>query len=540
MKQTYLVAGGSLSLAVNRQNWPTQAGLEEKLVAAVERLGRPVRRAHPFEPAKGHGLIDGLPLSLEIFRGIPADAPLLVTGAGASDNRHLLPGLSVHAGPILTVGNWSGGGEGIAGFLDLNGGLAALGIKHSTLWSETFADELFTAGLRRWLEKGKIRHDETHVRPFDLKPRDAPADLGDAMRTGRDFARRLRRQRVAFVVINEGCPGLDPVPVPDALLRGAGVGKVRLGEGELTRKLAAVREEEAQAAFDWCLQSALRFRFGPNEATALTEAEVLAQCRLYVAAVRLADEHGGAASGLPPGLEATGQVVTSALTEGMLNSIERPPVHHADTGDELFPGQALPSFHAGDEGAGLDGLVTCRLWRELGYAPETAAYGLRWGRDYRDETTDAYVWTLLGHGSTPPAHFGGWERASSERTAADAPVGGGTLKGVCRPGWIVWSQVSVDGERRLGCDTGIAEVVSLPVTETEDRWQRTTPSSPILHAVLQGITRDQMLGRLKGGSLQVVYAPDKEGARRGLFAKAAALRELGVEVAVCGNISGER
>ena len=94
--------------------------------------------------------------------------------------------------------------------------------------------------------------------------------------------------------------------------------------------------------------------------------------------------------------------------------------------------------------------------------------------------------------------------------------------------------------RRLCCDAGIAEVVSLPMVETEDRWQQTTPQWPIMHAVLQGITRDEMLARQQSGHVQVVYAPDKEGARRGLFAKAAAMRELGLEVAICGNISGER
>jgi hypothetical protein len=34
----------------------------------------------------------------------------------------------------------------------------------------------------------------------------------------------------------------------------------------------------------------------------------------------------------------------------------------------------------------------------------------------------------------------------------------------------------------------------------------------------------------------VVYAPDLEAAKRGLFTKAAAMQELGMEVAICGNI----
>jgi len=34
----------------------------------------------------------------------------------------------------------------------------------------------------------------------------------------------------------------------------------------------------------------------------------------------------------------------------------------------------------------------------------------------------------------------------------------------------------------------------------------------------------------------VVYAPDKAGAKKGLFAKAAAMDELGLEVAICGEV----
>jgi hypothetical protein len=70
----------------------------------------------------------------------------------------------------------------------------------------------------------------------------------------------------------------------------------------------------------------------------------------------------------------------------------------------------------------------------------------------------------------PPAHFiGGYKGAVSER---QPPVyfrlGGGTLKGISRPGHIVWSRVFVmDG--RLHCDPGVATVVILPLDETERR-----------------------------------------------------------------------
>jgi hypothetical protein len=57
-----------------------------------------------------------------------------------------------------------------------------------------------------------------------------------------------------------------------------------------------------------------------------------------------------------------------------------------------------------------------------------------------------------------------------------------------------------------------------------------------MHAVLQGITRDQMMARHKSNHIQVAYAPDRDGSSRALFAKAAAMRELGLDVAVCGEV----
>ena len=65
-----------------------------------------------------------------------------------------------------------------------------------------------------------------------------------------------------------------------------------------------------------------------------------------------------------------------------------------------------------DECAGLDALVTHRVWDELGYPPETTLHDLRWGEEYGGE----YVWVFEISGAAPPAHFiDGYAGASSER-----------------------------------------------------------------------------------------------------------------------------
>jgi len=57
-----------------------------------------------------------------------------------------------------------------------------------------------------------------------------------------------------------------------------------------------------------------------------------------------------------------------------------------------------------------------------------------------------------------------------------------------------------------------------------------------MHAVLQGVSRDQMMARHQANHIQVVYAPDKASAKKGLYAKAAAMKELGLQVSICGTV----
>jgi hypothetical protein len=533
MKTVYLIASGDLRASANKQCQPAQAAMEAQLTAAVERAGATVQRAHPFDPQKGHGFIDSQKYGMEVFKNLPPDAPLIVAEAVWQYSHHVLAGLCTHQGPILTVANWSGTWPGLVGMLNLNGSLTRAGVKFSTLWSEDFQDAFFTTKLQEWLDGGAIVHDTSHVRPFH--PAEAPAD---ALESGRAFARALRANKAIMGVFDEGCMGMYNAIVPDALLHQTGVFKERLSQSALYAKMLTVSDAEARAVYDWYVAHGVQFRFGSDEATELTESQVLGQCKMYVAALRLADEFGCATIGIQYQQGLKDLAPASDLVEGTLNNVDRPPVYHAQTGAELFAGEALPHFNEVDECAGLDGLVTYQLWRALGFSPENTLHDLRWGRQYRDDNFDAYVWVFLISGAAPPEHFvGGWAGASSERQPPMYfALGGGTLKGISKPGWIVWSRVFVENETILKFDTGLAEVVALPEAETQDRWHETTPQWPIMHAVLQGITRDQMMARHQANHIQVVYAPDKDGARQGLFAKAAAMDALGLEVSICGIV----
>jgi hypothetical protein len=58
-----------------------------------------------------------------------------------------------------------------------------------------------------------------------------------------------------------------------------------------------------------------------------------------------------------------------------------------------------------------------------------------------------------------------------------------------------------------------------------------------MHAVLHGVSRDQMMARHKANHVQVVYAPDAATADKALLAKAALFHELGVAVHLCGDVA---
>ncbi len=202
----------------------------------------------------------------------------------------------------------------------------------------------------------------------------------------------------------------------------------------------------------------------------------------------------------------------------------------------LYRGEPLPHFNEVDECAGLDGLMTYRVHSKLGQPVENTLHDLRWGDFDPTGSTNEYVWVFLISGAAPPAHFiGGWKGASSWRQPPMYfPSGGGTLRGVSKPGEIVWSRIFIEDDK-LKMDLGRGKVVKLPDEETERRWKASTYQWPIMHAVTYGVSRDQMMARHKSNHIQVAYANDAKSADEAMLAKASMAAALGLEVAICGR-----
>ncbi len=530
--EAILIASGDLRLEANQTCWAAQAEMEKRLTAVFGEEGIIVKRGHAIDGKKGHGFIDSQKMGMEAFKSIPRDAPLIIAIATWQYSHHVLAGLRDHQGPILTVANWSGQWPGLVGMLNLNGSLTKMGVEYSTIWSVDFADDFFLQGIRQWITEGRIDHDTDHVR--DLTMTHVPSDEAAL---GLSLARQLKLERAIIGVFDEGCMGMYNAIIDDEQLNPTGIYKERLSQSALVAAMKRVSNEEAKTVREWLDARGLNFVTGEDEGRELTDHQIREQCKMYIAAVRIAAEFGCAAIGIQYQQGLKDMTPASDLVEGLLNNVERPPVFDPETGKELYPGQVLPHFNEVDEGAAVDALVTNRVWTAMGFDPATTLHDLRWGEHYQGEGIDHFVWVFLISGAAPASHFiNGYAGASSERQPPMYfPLGGGTLKGISKPGVIVWSRVFLMDDL-IHADIGLGEVVHLPAEETMRRWQLTTPQWPIMHTVLNGITRDQMMARHKANHIQVAYAPSKEEARNALFVKAAMFHYMGLRVHFCGDL----
>lgn len=528
-KTLYVVANGDLRLTTNVKTWDKQQEVESQFAAAAKDFGWDVERAHEVDPETGHGFIDSQKRGMEVFATIPKDAPLVVIEAVWQYSHHLLHGLRDHEGPILVVANFAGDFPGLVGLLNLTGSMTKAGIDYSALWSEEFTDDWFKDKLKEWLETGSIEHDTSHVK--DL------SELADSeeKRLGVALARQLKEEKAILAVFDEYCMGMYNALLEDELINPAGIYKERLSQSALVAEMETVSNEEADEVRAWLDNAGMTFHINNegDEKENLTDEQVRSQCKMYIAALRMADDFGADAVGIQYQQGLKDVVPASDLVEGLLNDPNRPPVKSREGDRVLYEDKALPHFNEVDQCVAVDALVTNRIWTAMGLDPSTTLHDVRWGGMWDDE----FVWVLEISGAVPASHLGGYENAHSYRQSYYFfPLGGGTLQGTSKPGEIVWSRVFVmDG--KLHVDLGRGTCVEMPDEEVQRRLDGTNPEWPIMNAILHGVTRDQMMARHKANHLNVVYAPDAETADKALTAKAAMFEAMGYEVHLVGDVS---
>jgi L-fucose isomerase-like protein len=528
-QRVQLIANGDHRESANRVCWGAQAAFEGKLTTALSGLGASVDRAHPYDAGRGHGFIASQAEGLDVFARLDPQAPVVVAEGVWQFSQQILGGLLRHRGPVLTVANWEGQWPGLVGLLNLNASLVKAGRAFDTLWSRDFDDKWFLGHLESWLAGKRIEHDASHVTPFSES-----AVSDEDRRLATELAGAIRRRGVILGVFDEGCMGMYNAILPDELLFPLGVFKERLSQSALYAETMRASEDDARAALRWLTDRGMRFHFGADEESELTESQVLLQLRMYAAAARMWERHGCEVIGIQYQLGLADVLPASDLAEALLNNSERPAVTGAN--GEIRPGLPITHFNEADEGAGLDALLTHRVHRAIDQPVETTLHDVRWGDHDASGTVDDYVWVFEISGPVPPAHhidgYAGTE--SLRQPALYFRLGGGTTRGISHPGEIVWSRVFVE-DGGLHMDIGRASVVALPQSETQRRWDETTREWPIMHAVLHGVSRDQFMGRHRSNHIQVAYGTDAAGADRAMAVKAALAAELGITVHVCGS-----
>lgn len=538
-KLIQLISSGDLRHPANVTCWPAQLETEQQFAAACETFGCTVKRMNPIHEDLGHGFIISQKQGMEVFRGIDPNVPLVVCTAAWQYTHHVMPGLETHKAPILTVANWSAQFPGLVGLLNLNGSLVKGGVPFSTLWSEDFTDQFFLDGLKAWLTTGRVDHPTPHVHSLEgVALPEAPARLGA------DLAARLHHDKAILGVFDEGCMGMFNAIIPESILHPTGIYKERLSQSALYARMQTVSDDEAQAVRQWLDDAGMTFVTGPNDETDLTDQQLLQQFKMYIAALRIAQDYGCDAIGIQYQQGLKDLTPASDLVEGLLNNVNRPPVTDEATGAVLYEGKALPHFNEVDECAGVDALMTNRVWTALGLDPETTLHDVRWG-GHVDGTWevagqhDNFVWLFEISGAVPAKHFADeYRSASSERQPPMFfRLGGGTLKGESKPGEIVWSRIFVEGDK-LHMDIGRGASVKLDEAEVNHRWEISDSNWPLMNAVLYGVTRNQLMARHRANHIQVAYAPDAATANAALAAKIAMAQGMGLEVHLIGTDHG--
>ena len=384
-KQVYLEPAAIRGWRPTRSAGRNRPKMEAALGEALKAAGWTVVRAHPVDSKKKHGFLDSQRAGIETFRKMDPTAPVIVAECVWQYSHHVLAGLFTHQGPILTVANWSGMWPGLVGMLNLNGSMTKAGIRYSTMWSEDFGQAKFRAGLAEFLETGVVTHDQSHVK--DLALLKLPA-ADEAL--GRAAGRRFREEKAIMGVFDEGCMGMFNAIIPDELLHPTGLFKERLSQSALYAAMQKVSDAEARGVLDWLLAKGMKFNWGTDEATELTERQTLEQCKMYMAALRLADDFGCATIGIQYQQGLKDLAPASDLVEGLLNNIDRPPVWSADGKRELvcWRGAAALQRSGRVRGAGRAGDVSTVAG--AGIRPETRCTTAL-GRAYQGK----YVWVFV-------------------------------------------------------------------------------------------------------------------------------------------------
>ena len=256
--------------------------------------------------------------------------------------------------------------------LNLNGSLTKAGVDVLDALERGFHRRLFHDAARAsGSTTGAVTHDTDHVTPLDRRQDRRPKRRSWASSS----PTQLQRDKAIMGVFDEGCMGMFNAIIPDHLLHPTGVFKERLSQSALYYETTQVSDDEAarRAQVDGRPRHEVSSPARTHE-NDLTDEQILQQCKMYIAAVRIADDFGCDTIGIQYQQGLKDLLPASDLVEGTLNNADRPPVRSRDGKRVLYDGEPLPHFNEVDECAGLDGLMTYRVHKAMGQPVENTLH----------------------------------------------------------------------------------------------------------------------------------------------------------------------
>ncbi|PWC22918.1 signal transduction protein [Brenneria roseae subsp. roseae] len=499
--EVLLVTNADLREPANVTCWPTQQQFETRLQTALEKLGYQMKRAHAIDKQRGHGFISSQKEGSDLFAVIHPDAPVIVLLTAWQYSHHIAPSLVYHRGPILLLANFDGTWPGLVGMLCMAGCLTSLGRPFSRLWSESFEDEPFLQGLNTWLRDGALNHKTHYLR--DIPPTHEVMS-SDAGKIGRQVGQYILQHKAIVGLFDTFCMGMINGVFPQQAMINTGIPIESLSQSALLVEMAKVPLSLREACLQWYEQRGMQFQFGDDGRQHLTREQVLEQCAMMIAMARFVKRFGLSAVGVQYQQGLKDCCAASDFAEGAIGNAERFPIPD-ENGEIIWPDRAIPCINEVDMGSAIPQVMLCQLLQALGLPAETTLHDIRWGSEYQG----TFYWDLEISGAVPFAHLkNGIAGATGYRQPAMFfPYGGSTIAGQGKAGRFIWARAHYEGTQvimHIGTGTG----VELPEAEFERRRRATNYEWPLLNAVLDGVTRDDLMAGHQSNHLTIAYVAE--------------------------------
>ncbi len=496
-----MVTNADLREPANVTCWPTQKSFEQRLEAALEKLGYRMRRAHPVNESRGHGFISSQKEGSDLFATLDPDAPVIVLLTAWQYSHHIAPSLVHHRGPILLLANFDGTWPGLVGMLCMAGCLTSLERNYSRLWSETFEDDAFMRGLDTWLRDGHLSHKLSYLHPV---PASAPLLASETGQIGVKVGQSILKHKAIVGLFDTFCMGMINGVFPQKAMIDVGIPVESLSQSALLVEMNKVPQALREACLDWYETRGMRFNFGTHSAEELTREQVLEQCAMMIAMARFVKRFGLSAIGVQYQQGLKDSCAASDFAEGAIGNSERFPIPD-EQGEIICPDAPIPCINEVDMGSAIPQVMMAKLLGALGLESETTLHDIRWGSEYNG----TFYWDLEISGAVPFAHLkGGIAGATGYRQPPMFfPYGGSTITGQGKAGRFIWARAHYEGTQVI-MHIGTGTAVELPEAEFERRRKATNYEWPLLNAVLDGVTRDDLMAGHQSNHLSLAYVDE--------------------------------